>query len=118
MAVAIGCCCWDLGIGGGTAEEGVVGCVDSVSEGACEVVGVAEPEPEGSSVCTEDSRELGTSETEEGTSWGIFREGEETVREGSSTNRELETRRRLAALDGNSASGTEYHGSCNQSVSS
>ena len=92
--------------------------MDSVSEGACEVVGVAEPEPEGSSVCTEDSRELGTSETEEGKSWGTFTEGEVMVRGGSSTNRELESRRRLAALDGNSDSGTEYHGSCHQSVSS
>ena len=59
---------WDLEIGGGGIEEGVVGCVDSVSDGACEVVGVAESEPEGSSAGIEDSRELRVSETDGGMS--------------------------------------------------
>ena len=33
--------CGLVGGGGATAEEGVVGCVDSASDGACEVIGVA-----------------------------------------------------------------------------
>ena len=45
-------------------EDGVVGCVDSASDGACEVVGVAEPD--GSRACTAVSGVSRTSAVEEG----------------------------------------------------
>ena len=100
---------------GVTTDEGVVGCVESASEGACDVVGVAEVDGKGSGCrLPEDMWLVGVGvvlTSGVSVSVGVFILG------GSSTGRFDDwgagRRRRLLELfGGKSASDTEYQGSC------
>ena len=105
-------CCL-AGICGATAEEGVVGCVESASDWACEVVGVADPDCAATGKGTSAGTEM--SETGRVCSAIVFSDVTESVLGGSST-AEFESGmgglllRRRKPFAGKSSSDTEYQG--------